>query len=102
MARRGLFPGMVTPVVDSSSRDLHPAHGGRFVLTRVGPDEAPQYDVIVYLPEGRRLETRLGWTDGQPALHPTLPDAWAETETLKLARVLRRTPRPSMTRWRGR
>lgn len=89
-------------VVESSSRDLHPAHGGRFVLTRIGSDDALAYDVAIHLPEGRRLDTRLRWLDGQPVLDPALPDAWAEAETLKLARVLRRTPRASLTRWRGR
>ncbi|MCA9705893.1 MAG: hypothetical protein KDK70_08610 [Myxococcales bacterium] len=89
-------------MVDSSSRDLHPAHGARFVLTRVGADEPPSYAVAIYLPQGQRLDTRLSWTDGQPALEPGLLDPWAEGETLKLARVLRRTPRASLTRWRGR
>lgn len=89
-------------MVESSSRDLHPAHGGRFVLTRIGSDDALEYGVAIHLPEGRRLDTRLRWVDGQPQLEPVLPDAWAEAETLKLARVLRRTPRASLTRWRGR
>lgn len=71
-------------------------------MTRIGPEHEPEYEVAIYLPEGRRLDTRLRWTDGQAALHPALADAWAQTETLKLARVLRRTPRPSLTRWRGR
>ncbi|MEM9454706.1 MAG: hypothetical protein AAGF11_11040 [Myxococcota bacterium] len=89
-------------MTNSSSHDLHPAHGGRFVLTRVGSTDDPQYEVTIYLPEGRRLDTHLRWTDGQAALDPTLADEWAQTETLKLARVLRRTPRASLTRWRGR
>lgn len=89
-------------MVESSSRDLHPSHGGRFVLTRVGSDDAVEYDVAIHLPEGRRLDARLRWIEGQPQLEPPLPDAWAEGETLKLARVLRRTPRPSLMRWRGR
>ena len=89
-------------MADSSSRDLHPANGGRFVLTRLGSPSTPQYEVTIYLPEGRRLDTHLRWTDGQPTLDPALPDAWAQAETLKLARVLRRTPRSSLTRWRGR
>lgn len=89
-------------MVESSSRDLHPAHGGRFVLTRVGSGEPLEYDVVIHLPEGRRLEARLRWIEGQPHLEPPLSDAWAEGETLKLARVLRRSPRPSLMRWRGR
>lgn len=89
-------------MVESTSRDLHPAYGGRFVLTRIGSDDALEYSVAVHLPEGRRLDARLRWVDGQPQLEPVLPDAWAEAETLKLARVLRRTPRASLTRWRSR
>jgi hypothetical protein len=89
-------------VVETSSRDLHPAHGGRFVLTRVGSSEVLEYEVAIHLPEGRRLEARLRWAEGQPLLEPMLPDPWAQAETLKLARVLRRAPRPSLMRWRGR
>lgn len=70
------------------------------MLTRVGSETAPEYTVAIFLPEGRRLDTRLRWTDGQATLEPALDDAWAQTETLKLARVLRRTPRASLTRWR--
>jgi len=72
------------------------------VLTRVGEGEPLEYEVAIHLPEGRRLETRLRWIDGQPQLDPPLPDVWAEAEMLKLARVVRRTPRPSLMRWRGR
>lgn len=72
------------------------------MLTQVGPPDAPEYDVIVYLPEGQRLDSRLRWTEGLAGLDPALDDPWAEAETLKLARVLRRTPRPSITRWRAR
>lgn len=89
-------------MVESSSRDLHPAHGGRFVLTRVGTDAAVEYEVAIHLPEGRRLDARLRWAEGQPVLEPALEDAWAQAETLKLARALRRAPRPSLMRWRGR
>lgn len=88
--------------MESSSRDLHPAHGGRFVLTRIGADDPLEYQVAIHLPEGRRLDARLRWVDGRPRLEPPLPDPWAEDETLKLARVLGRAPRPSLTRWRGR
>ena len=89
-------------MVETSSRDLHPTHGGRFVLTRVGSSDVLEYEVAIHLPEGRRLDARLRWTDGQPRLEPALDDAWAEAETLKLARILRRAPRPSLMRWRGR
>jgi hypothetical protein len=89
--------------------ELHPANGGRFVMTRVSPDPPPDppgttpgYTVAIYLPEGRRLDTHLRWLEGRPQLEPALDDGWAEAETLKLARVLRRTSPLSMTRWRGR
>lgn len=72
------------------------------MLTRIGSEDALEYSVAIHLPEGRRLDTRLQWLDGQPRLEPALPDAWAEAEALKLARVLRRTPRASLMRWRGR
>lgn len=72
------------------------------MLTRIGSDDVLEYGVAIHLPEGRRLDTRLRWLDGLPQLEPALPDAWAEAETLKLARILRRTPRASLTRWRGR
>ncbi|MCX4243784.1 hypothetical protein [Paraliomyxa miuraensis] len=88
-------------MADASSHDLHPAHGGRFVLTRIGSGEPLEYVVAIHLPEGRRLEARLHWSDGQPRIEPALDDGWAEAETLKLARILRRTPRSSLTRWRG-
>ncbi|MCA9650704.1 MAG: hypothetical protein H6712_19505 [Myxococcales bacterium] len=87
-------------MIDSSSRDLHPTNGGRFVLTRAH-EEPPEYEVVIHLPAGQRLDTRLRWEDGQAVLDPQLDDPWAEAETLKLARVLRRTPRASLTRWRG-
>ncbi len=72
------------------------------MLTRVGTDDALEYEVAIHLPEGRRLDARLRWSEGQPVLEPALDDAWAHAETLKLARVLRRTPRASLMRWRGR
>ena len=88
-------------MTDSSSRDLHPTSGGRFVAHRSRIDPL-EYAVSVYLPEGRRLDTQLCWREGQAVLDPGLDDEWAEAETLKLARVLRRTSRASVTRWRAR
>ena len=88
-------------MVDSSSCDLHPTNGGRFVLTRVGEDP-PEYVVAIYLPEGERMDTRLRWEDGQAMLDPSPGDKWARTEALKLARVLRRGTRTTLTRWRAR
>lgn len=88
-------------MIDSSSHDLHPAHGGRFVATRSSA-EPLEYAVAIHLPEGRSLQTRLSWDGDRAVLEPALDDPWAEAETLKLARVLRRTARASVTRWRGR
>jgi hypothetical protein len=88
-------------VTDPSSTDLHPTHGGRFVLTRRG-DHPLCYRVQVYLPAGRMLESQMRFdASGTPALDPALPDAWATEETLKLARILKRTPKERLTRWRG-
>jgi hypothetical protein len=84
-----------------SSDDLHPRHGGRFVLTRRGGD-GPTYSVEVHLPGGVSLHATLSWSDaGPPVLEPPLPDAWAHGEVLKLARVLRKNPRERLSRWRG-
>ncbi|MEX1363384.1 MAG: hypothetical protein AB1Z98_09680 [Nannocystaceae bacterium] len=88
-------------MIDSSSRDFHPENGGRFVLTRTR-EQPPEYSVAIYLPQQRRLDTRLRWEADRATLDPVLTDPWAEAETLKLARVLHRTPRASLTRWRGR
>lgn len=71
------------------------------MATRVTADPVV-YDVAIYLPEGRRLQTRVDWPEGPARLEPALSDPWAESETLKLARVLRRGTRSSLTRWRGR
>jgi len=85
-----------------SSGDLHPEQGGRFVFTRQGEASAALYRVEVFLPQGRKLESRLRWDDeGRAELDPPLPDAWAHDESLKLARVLHKDPRPRLSRWRG-
>jgi hypothetical protein len=86
----------------SSSHDLHPEHGARFVLSRVGPETPVRYRVQVFLPDDL-LESALRWDDeGAARLEPPLADLWVHDEALKLARVLKRDPRPEMTRWRGR
>jgi hypothetical protein len=84
----------------SSSIDLHPRHGGRFVLTR-SQDEPLLYVVEVYLPDGVRLDGRLSFDDGLARIDPAWDDAWAIEETLKLARVLKRTRPDRIVRWRG-
>jgi hypothetical protein len=88
-----------------SSQDLHPTTGARFVFDRVGEG----YAVVIYLPGGLRWSGHLAWTDAGATLEPdpdqpspnTEPLAWAHEEALKLARTLRRTPKPHMVRWRG-
>jgi hypothetical protein len=86
---------------EPSSDDLHPRHGGRFVLSRHEHVEPPAYTVEVFLPKGITLHSTLTWTDAGPAsLDPPLTDAWAQAEVLKLARVLRKNPRDRLSRWR--
>ncbi len=88
----------------SSSRDLHPEGGGRFVFERVG-DEL-RYRVSVYLPEQRSWSGELDWVEGQARVLGSEPEGdaqleWARAELLKLARVLHREPKPRLVRWRG-
>ena len=72
------------------------------MLTRIGDGDPPAYAVQVYLPQGVSLRSTLSWSDEGPAvLDPALDDAWAHGEVLKLARVLRKSPRERLTRWRG-
>jgi hypothetical protein len=81
--------------------DAHPRTGGRFVLERTG-DEELAYDVAVYLPGAVLLRSRLSWDDrGEPVLSPPLASTWAEGETIKLARVLKRSPKRILSRWRA-
>lgn len=90
----------------SSSQDLHPKHGGRFVLVRTAPSEdagsPPEYDVYVYLAGGDTLRGRLSWIESRATLVPPLPDPWAHDEALKLARVLRQSAKERLSRWRPR
>lgn len=84
-----------------SSKDLHPKQGARFVFER--EDEAPlTYRVEVYLPESVRIETRLRWDDeGASVLEPAVDDAAVVEHLVKLARVLKRSAAPRLTRWRA-
>jgi hypothetical protein len=87
----------------STSGDLHPRHGGRFVFVRC-TDEPLVYSVEVFLPAGVRLEGRVAFIDGNTTVDPAWPEvhgAWATEETLKLARVLKRTRPERIVRWRG-
>lgn len=88
----------------SSSHDLHPDTGARFVFERIG-DEL-RYQVHVYLPAQRSWSGELDWVEGrarvlgpEPAGDESLE--WAHAELLKLARVLHRDPKPRLVRWRG-
>jgi hypothetical protein len=68
------------------------------VLTR----EGDQYRVEVFLPQGRALATTLRWdAQGHARLDPPLAHEGAREETLKLARVLKRTPKDRLSRWRA-
>ncbi|MBV1860016.1 MAG: hypothetical protein KUG77_16505 [Nannocystaceae bacterium] len=83
-----------------SSHDLHPKQGARFVFTRV--DDAPlTYQVEVFLPGTSRIDARLTWNEnGSPAIDPAAPDAAVGDQLVKLARVLKRSAAPRLTRWR--
>ncbi len=84
-----------------SSEDLHPKQGARFVFQREG--EAPlNYHVEVYLPETRRIDTRLRWEpeSGAAVVEPAVEDAAVLDQLIKLARVLKRTAAARLTRWR--
>ena len=88
-----------------SSQDLHPQTGARFVFDRQDDGaEDPRYAVAVYLPEQRGWSGQLSWLEGSATLvadeHEPEPQAWVRDEALKLARVLRRTPKQHMVRWR--
>jgi hypothetical protein len=80
-----------------SSADLHPKSGARFTFESSGEG----YAVAVHLPDGVTLETTLRFdAEGEAALRPPLENAWASEEVLKLARVLKRDPKPRLSRWR--
>lgn len=86
---------------DTSSLDLHPANGGRFILTRQS-EEPPEYSVAIYLPEGVRFDAQLRWEGSRAVVDPPIDDEWAQAEALKLARAVRRGAKPELQRWRGR
>ncbi len=85
----------------SSSQALHPVAGARFVCERA-PGEALVYAVAVHIAGGHTHEATLSWdADGRAVAGPVCADAWAQAELLKLARVLRHSEQPRLTRWRG-
>jgi hypothetical protein len=89
----------------ASSMPSHapPDFGGRFVFTRTGDTMPAVYRVEVFLAGLPPVTTMLRWDESsRPQLEPPLADEWAQDETLKLARVLHKDPKPRLTRWRGR
>jgi len=84
-----------------SSQELHPVAGARFVCERV-PGEALVYAVAVHLAGGHTHAATLRWdAEGRAVAEPVCADGWAQAELLKLARVLRHSEQPRLTRWRG-
>ncbi len=85
----------------SSHANLHPQHGARFVADREG--ELPlTYAVTAYLPQAQTLSATLSWDGERAVVTPPWDDGWATEEVLKLARVLKRTGKSHVTRWRAR
>jgi hypothetical protein len=71
------------------------------VFLRAESDRGPAYDVEIWLPQTVH-HARLAWdAAGRAELAPPCPDAWAQEEAVKLARVLHREPAARMVRWRG-
>ena len=88
----------------SSSQDLHPASGARYLFERQD-DEAgasPRYAVAVYVADGTRVSTTLCWDErGEVVLEPTVASDALRGELLKLARVVKRSGQQRLSRWRG-
>ena len=98
---------MVRRMVDSSSRDLHPKTGCRYVLERSGT-EPLVYAVHAFLPEQRTVRGSLAWPEGRAHFAveesaSTPPPELDEVTggVLKLARVVRQSRQERLTRWRG-
>ena len=84
-----------------SSHEMHPVTGARFVCERTD-DAALVYQVAVHVAGGHTHRAELRWDEaGQAVAAPACPDAWVQTELLKLARVLKHSQQPRLTRWRG-
>jgi hypothetical protein len=83
-----------------SSQELHPVAGARFVCEREA--DASVYKVSVYAAGGATHRTELRWdAEGHAEVSPPLADPWAQTELIKLARVLKHSQQQRLTRWRG-
>lgn len=94
-------------MVNPSSDSLHPSSGARFALTRIGteqPDAAQgalAYEVQVYVSGGVTLQGLLSFSESGAAQLQGLDQAhWAFQETLKLARVVKKSQVGSLLRWR--
>lgn len=83
----------------TSSQELHPVSGARFVCERV---DAGVYQFAVYMAGGATHQGELRWdAEGRAVAAPEIPDEWAHAEVLKLARVLKHGQQARLTRWRG-
>lgn len=94
-------------MVKPSSDSLHPSSGARFALTRIGtepPDSAQAalaYEVKVYVSGGLTLQGLLTLpSSGTASLEGMDAEHWAFAETLKLARVVKKSQVSSLLRWR--
>jgi hypothetical protein len=89
-------------VLRSSSSDLHPTSGGRFVFEQTREDRS-RYDVGVYLPEGVEHHGSIRFAeDGESIVEIETDDPWVREQVEKLVRVLRRTKQQRIVRWRPR
>ncbi len=85
----------------TSSQELHPVAGARFICERVEATTLA-YRISVYVAGGATHHAELSWgSEGQAEVTPAIPDAWAQSELLKLARVLKHSQQQRLTRWRG-
>lgn len=85
----------------SSSQDLHPLSGARFVCERA-EGSALVYTVVVYAAGGHTHQAKLRWdAQGLAVVEPVCAEPWAQAELLKLARVLRHGEQARLSRWRG-
>lgn len=82
----------------SSSHELAPKHGARFVFLRQEQGETPSYRVEVH---------RVGLSPDvyslsgvELAIHPTPADPRVGDAITKLARTLKRQPKARLIRWR--
>ncbi|MBL4688866.1 MAG: hypothetical protein JKY37_30025 [Nannocystaceae bacterium] len=90
----------------SSSQDLHPPTGARFVFARDDEARSPRYALTIYLADGRTIVTTLAWSEGRASLADQSADGdetldWARDQALKLARVLKASGQARLARWRG-